>query len=78
MVCYSLTLSERAPPLTALNPIIDRMRAGIVDVNVLYRSLLGLASSQQASGALVREGGYSLKWIAAAKYANGIPRPFCV
>jgi hypothetical protein len=38
-----------------------------VNDNVLYHSLLGLASQQQVCGRFVRNGDYSLKWITAAK-----------
>jgi len=34
-----------------------------------YHSLLGSANSQQVSGALVRKGDYSLKWIVAVTCA---------
>jgi hypothetical protein len=38
--------------------------------NVLYHSLLGLTSGQQVCGRFVRNGDYSLKWIAATKCAQ--------
>jgi hypothetical protein len=38
--------------------------------NVLYHSLLGLTSGRQVCGRFVRNGDYSLKWIAATKCAQ--------
>ncbi len=44
--------------------------AGNVGDSVLYHSLLGLASPQQASGSVAGDEDYSLKWMAAAKCAQ--------
>jgi hypothetical protein len=38
--------------------------------DVLYHSLLGLTSGRQVCGRFVRNGDYSLKWIAATKCAQ--------
>ncbi len=43
---------------------------GIVDVNVLYHSLLRLASPQQVWGGIVRDGDDLLKRIADTKCAQ--------
>ena len=41
------------------------LRAAVVNDSVLYHSLLGLASPQQTTQSIVRDGKYWLKWIAA-------------
>jgi hypothetical protein len=42
----------------------------IVNDNVLYRLLPGLASPQQVSGSVAGDGDHSLEWMAAAKCAQ--------
>jgi hypothetical protein len=55
--------SHRLPQLLSLASILG-------NDNVFYHSLLGLTSGQQVCGRFVRNGDYSLKWIAATKCAQ--------
>jgi hypothetical protein len=47
--------------VSARNSIPVKKGLGVVDVNVLYHSLLGMASPEQALGSLVRDADVSSK-----------------
>src|SRR6202140_3348441 len=49
------------------NPV--KGRSGIIEANVLYHSLPWVGKPAKGFGAFVRNGDYSLKWIAASKCA---------
>jgi hypothetical protein len=72
-----INLDGRADPII-IHPedladyLLERVHApsAIVNDNVLYHSLSGLASPQQVSASLAGDEDYSLKWMAAAKCAQ--------
>jgi len=53
----------------------QRTALKMTDENVIYRLLHGLAKPETRFGSFVREGDYSHKWIAAAKYPTALLDP---